>query len=400
MLPVKLPQKIDLNVKGNPLDSQKEWKEITINGKKLKRETDTLDTFVCSSWYFLRFCSPKNTEYGFNKEDIDYWMPVDQYIGGVEHAILHLLYSRFFMQAISYENMNFKLKEPFKGLFTQGMVCHETYKDPDNNWVSPDEVETINGKKYLKKDNSKVVKVGPSESMSKSKKNTIDPESIISNYGADSARLFILSDSPPEKDVQWSEEGITSSYKFIQKLWNLNLKIHTKIKANYENDDDNLIDKYTNKFLKTLTTNIENFSYNKIIANLHEMYSFINSQIEKKYTKKTLVLNYEKILISMIPIIPHFSEECLEMLNFNKDIKNKIWPEYDEKIFLDENTNIVVQINGKKRSLIAAKKNIDQNEIMEKIKEDEKLVKYLNGKNIKRKIFIKDKLINIILENE
>ena len=400
MLPVKLPQKIDLNVKGNPLDSQKEWKEITINGKKLKRETDTLDTFVCSSWYFLRFCSPKNTEYGFNKEDIDYWMPVDQYIGGVEHAILHLLYSRFFMQAISYENMNFKLKEPFKGLFTQGMVCHETYKDPDNNWVSPDEVETINGKKYLKKDNSKVVKVGPSESMSKSKKNTIDPESIISNYGADSARLFILSDSPPEKDVQWSEEGITSSYKFIQKLWNLNLKIHTKIKANYENDDDNLIDKYTNKFLKSLTSNIENFSYNKIIANLHEMYSFINSQIEKKYTKKTLVLNYEKILISMIPIIPHFSEECLEMLNFNKDIKNKIWPEYDEKIFLDENTNIVVQINGKKRSLIAAKKNIDQNEIMEKIKEDEKLVKYLNGKNIKRKIFIKDKLINIILENE
>ena len=400
MLPVKLPQKIDLNVKGNPLDSQKEWKEITINGKKLIRETDTLDTFVCSSWYFLRFCSPKNTEYGFNKEDIDYWMPVDQYIGGVEHAILHLLYSRFFMQAISYENMNFELKEPFKGLFTQGMVCHETYKDPDNNWVSPDEVETINGKKYLKKDNSKVVKVGPSESMSKSKKNTIDPESIINNYGADSARLFILSDSPPEKDVQWSEEGITSSYKFIQKLWNLNLKIHSKIKANYENDDDNLIDKYTNKFLKTLTSNIENFSYNKIIANLHEMYSFINSQIEKKYTKKTLVLNYEKILTSMIPIIPHFSEECLEMLNFNKDIKNKIWPEYDEKIFLDENTNIVVQINGKKRSLIAAKKNIDQNEIMEKIKEDEKLVKYLNGKNIKRKIFIKDKLINIILENE
>ena len=152
--------------------------------------------------------------------------------------------------------------------------------------------------------------------------------------------------------------------------------------------------------MKSLTSNIENFSYNKIIANLHEMYSFINSQIEKKYTKKTLVLNYEKILISMIPIIPHFSEECLEMLNFNKDIKNKIWPEYDEKIFLDENTNIVVQINGKKRSLIAAKKNIDQNEIMEKIKEDEKLVKYLNGKNIKRKIFIKDKLINIILENE
>ena len=157
-------------------------------------------------------------------------MPVDQYIGGVEHAILHLLYSRFFMRALSYKNTNFDISEPFSGLFTQGMVCHETYKDPDDNWVSPDEIETINGKKYLKEDHSKKIKVGPSESMSKSKKNTIDPENIITNYGADSARLFILSDSPPEKDVQWSEEGIASSYKFIQKLWILNLKIFEEIK--------------------------------------------------------------------------------------------------------------------------------------------------------------------------
>ena len=151
-------------------------------------------------------------------------MPVDQYIGGVEHAILHLLYSRFFMQALSYENEKFNIKEPFKGLFTQGMVCHETYKDENNNWISPDELISKDGKKYLKKDLSKIVKVGPSESMSKSKKNTIDPENIINNYGADSVRLFILSDSPPEKDVQWSEEGIIASFKFIQKLWSLNKK--------------------------------------------------------------------------------------------------------------------------------------------------------------------------------
>ena len=149
-LPVKLPENINLNVKGNPLDHQKEWKEIELNGKKLIRETDTLDTFVCSSWYYLRFCSPNNSKYGFNKDEIDYWMPVDQYIGGVEHAILHLLYSRFFMQALSYENKNFNILEPFEGLFTQGMVCHETYKDSENNWVSPDELETINGKKCLK----------------------------------------------------------------------------------------------------------------------------------------------------------------------------------------------------------------------------------------------------------
>ena len=194
------------------------------------RETDTLDTFVCSSWYYLRFCSPNNSNYGFNQEEIDYWMPVDQYIGGIEHAILHLLYSRFFMRALSYDNEKLNLSEPFDGLFTQGMVCHETYKDPDNNWVSPDEIEVINGKKYLKKDNTKLINVGPSESMSKSKRNTVDPENIIKNYGADAARLFILSDSPPEKDVQWSEEGITSSYKFILKLWNLHNKFICKKK--------------------------------------------------------------------------------------------------------------------------------------------------------------------------
>ena len=153
MLPVKLPENIDLKVKGNPLDSQKNWKEIIIDGKKMTRETDTLDTFVCSSWYYLRFCSPNEKNYGFNKEEIDYWMPVDQYIGGVEHAILHLLYSRFFMRAIDYKNENFKIKEPFQSLFTQGMVCHETYKDEDNNWLSPDEVEKINNKYFKKKKN-------------------------------------------------------------------------------------------------------------------------------------------------------------------------------------------------------------------------------------------------------
>ena len=170
MLPVKLPENINLNVKGNPLDDQKDWKQITIDGKKMIRETDTLDTFVCSSWYYLRFCSPKESNYGYRKEDIDYWMPVDQYIGGVEHAILHLLYSRFFMRAINYKNEDFKIIEPFESLFTQGMVCHETYKDENNQWLSPDEVERLNDKFVQKNNPDKTVKVGPSESMSKSKK--------------------------------------------------------------------------------------------------------------------------------------------------------------------------------------------------------------------------------------
>jgi leucyl-tRNA synthetase len=196
-------------------------------------------------------------------------MPVDQYIGGVEHAILHLLYSRFFMQALSYNNEKFNIKEPFKGLFTQGMVCHETYKDENNNWISPDELISKDGKKYLKNDKSKQVKVGPSESMSKSKKNTIDPENIINNYGADSVRLFILSDSPPEKDVQWSEEGIIASFKFIQKLWSLNEKVLGEINKDHAKDNSDELTKFTNKFIKKISNNLENFNYNIMIANLH-----------------------------------------------------------------------------------------------------------------------------------
>ena len=392
-LPVELPENIDINVKGNPLNDQNNWREIIIDGKKLLRETDTLDTFVCSSWYYLRFCSPKETEYGFKKEDIDYWMPVDQYIGGVEHAILHLLYSRFFMQALSYENKNFKIKEPFDGLFTQGMVCHETYKDSDNNWVSPDEIEIIDGKKYLKKDRTKLISVGPSESMSKSKKNTIDPENIISNYGADSARLFILSDSPPEKDVQWSEEGIISSFKFIQKLWKLNEKVVSEINKEHNNDHDEEINKYTNKYIKKIHDNLENFSYNKIVANLYEMYSFLNKQIEKPYTKNTLVENYGKILITMTPILPHFANECLSIIRF----ENFKWPYFDKAMLKDEIINIVIQINGKKRGLVQTRPNIVEEKLFEIIKNDEKVMKYLDQKEIKRRIYIKDKLLNIII---
>ena len=393
MLPVELPENIDLNVKGNPLDNQNNWREVTINGKKLLRETDTLDTFVCSSWYYLRFCSPNETEYGFKKDDIDYWMPVDQYIGGVEHAILHLLYSRFFMQALSHDNDNFNILEPFDGLFTQGMVCHETYKDPDDNWLSPDEIENIDGKKYLKRDKTKAVLVGPSESMSKSKKNTVDPENIIADYGADSARLFILSDSPPAKDVQWSEEGIVSSFKFIQKLWKLNEKIVNEINKGHKEDFDNEITKYTNKYLKRVHDNLENFSYNKIIANLYEMYSFLNKQIEKNYTKPTLIENYQKILITMTPILPHFANECLSMI----EVKNFKWPQYDDSMLKEEVIKIVIQINGKKRGLIQAKPNINEEKLFEIIKNDEKIMKFLIQKNIKKKIYIRDKLLNIII---
>ena len=394
MLPVELPNINRLEPTGNPLDKEIKWKKVSLDGKNYVRETDTLDTFVDSSWYFLRFCSPHNKNYGFDFEEAKYWMPVDQYIGGVEHAILHLLYSRFFMQALSYKNNNLNLKEPFKGLFTQGMVCHETYKDPKNNWISPDEIEIKNGEKVLKKDNSIKIKIGPIESMSKSKKNTIDPEKIINTYGADSVRLFILSDSPPEKDIQWSEEGIISCFKFIQKLWSLHLKISGEIEKTHKKDSGKNLIKFTHQFIKKITNNLNNFSYNVIVANLHEMYSVLSKEIENEYTKQTIEENYRKILIAVLPIIPHFSNECLSLLGTGDNIK---WPSYDKIIIEEDFINIVVQINGKKRGLIKTKKNIEENKVLENIRKEKNIMKYLENLEIKKKIYIPNKLINIIV---
>ena len=394
MLPVKLPEIEKLSNTGNPLDSEDSWKFFNLDGKKYRRETDTLDTFVDSSWYFLRFCSPHNLDRGFTQEEANYWMPVDQYIGGVEHAILHLLYSRFFMRALSYKNDNFKLKEPFSGLFTQGMVCHETYKDHKNRWLSPEEVTSENGKQFYKKDNlSEEVIVGPTESMSKSKKNTIDPEDIIKNYGADSVRLFILSDSPPEKDVQWSDQGMLASFKFVQKLWTLNTKILDKIKNNEEKIDngDNLT-KFTNQLVHKITQSLEKFHYNVIIANFYEMYNFLIKEIDKPIKKEVLIENYTKILILMNPFIPHFSNECLNIIN--EDQIN--WPVVAEEDLIEEKINFVVQINGKKRAILNIKRDMIENDIIEiiKINTDNQL---FEEQKIKKSIFVPNRLINIII---
>jgi len=393
LLPVKLPENIDLTVKGNPLDSQKNWKEINIDGKIYTRETDTLDTFVCSSWYYLRFCSPKEQSYGFKKDDIDYWMPVDQYIGGVEHAILHLLYSRFFMRAINHNNKNFNITEPFQSLFTQGMVCHETYKDENNNWLSPEEIEKIDSKAVLKRDKNKLVKIGPSESMSKSKKNVIDPEFIINNYGADSVRLFILSDSPPEKDVQWSDQGMVSSYKFIQKLWTLHKIIKEKIENETSKTLDNEIEKFTNQLIAKITNNLEKFNYNVIIANMYETYNYLSNYIKNKKDLSNLKENYKKILICFNPIIPHFVSECLNEMNM---LENIVWPDYDEKALDLEEVNFVIQINGKKRAILNAKKSIRENDLLKLVKENKMINKHLERKNIKKIIFIQNRLMNIL----
>ncbi len=395
LLPIKLPQKINLKTKGNPLNFQEEWRKIRINNEDCVLETDTLDTFVDSSWYFLRFCSPKNSEKGFDIDDVNYWMPVDQYIGGVEHAILHLLYSRFFLKALNFKKNNITAKEPFDGLFTQGMVCHETYKDQSNNWLSPEEVFSDDGKKFFKKkDPSERVHVGQMESMSKSKKNTIDPEKIISNYGADAVRLFILSDSPPEKDIQWSDQGIIACYKFLQKFWLLHKKIKKKINEEENCKDDIEINKFTNQIINKVNQSLEKFSYNTIISSMHETYNFYNKIIEEKLNTENLIDNYKKILKIMIPVIPHFASECLSEISKNYDI---IWPEL-KKEFLEKDLNkIIIQINGKKREILSSTKNYTESELTDEIKNMQKMHKYFENKKIKKIIYIDNKLINFII---
>ena len=394
LLPVKLPEDIDLNTNGNPLDSQEKWKEVEINGKKCKRETDTLDTFVDSSWYYLRFCSAQNIKEPFDKNELDYWMPVDQYIGGVEHAILHLLYSRFFMRAISLDNKDTTLEEPFEGLFTQGMVCHETYKDKDNNWIYPDDVFSKDGKNYFLNNNpTEKVIVGPSESMSKSKKNTIDPEKIIKMYGADAVRLFILSDSPPEKDIQWSDTGISASFKFLQKLWSLNEKIINN-KKKFSNFDNEL-EKFTNQIIKKLSDDLDRFGFNVTIASIHKIHSFLNQHTNKEDWGSNFHKNYINILKVINPIIPHFSNECLEKLKISTEVIE--WPKVDQKYLEQEIFNIVTQINGKKRKVFSISKSLDKKTLIENIKKDEQIKKYLDNKQIIKTIYIENKLINFII---
>ena len=401
-LPIKLPENINLNTTGNPLQHQNEWKRIKINGEDCMMETDTLDTFVDSSWYFLRFCSPQNKDYPFTIKEINYWMPVDQYIGGVEHAILHLLYSRFFTLALANKNKKFNFAEPFLGLFTQGMVCHKTFKDKNGNWLNPKEIDVSDENNYfIVGSPEKKVTVGPSESMSKSKKNIIDPEEMIKNYGADAVRFFILSDSPPEKDVQWSEQGMLAAYKFIHKFWLLHQNIKNRILTtkNIEDNKKNLMETkfqdFTNEIIDKITKNLENFQYNVLIANYHEVYNFLSKVKINEIGISILLENYLKILTTLSPIIPHFSSECIEELQIKY---NYDWPIINRKALLKKNSNIVVQLNGKKRGIITCDVGTNQNKIIDLIRSDKKYINYFKDKTIKKTIYVNDRLINLILE--
>ena len=397
-LPVKLPNDIDLRSPGNPLETHPTWKKTKHkkSGKPALRETDTLDTFVDSSWYFLRFCSPKTKETAFDKDKVNYWMPVDQYIGGIEHAILHLLYSRFFVRAINRTDNKIRVKEPFKNLFTQGMVCHETYKDKNGNWLYPEQIEKRDNK-FFKKDDKSDVTVGPSESMSKSKKNTVDPEEMIKKYGADAVRWFILSDSPPEKDVQWSDNGVASANKFLHKVWNLNHSIINKsvqIKKDNFQIEKEFDDKINNYVLK-INNLINKFQFNVVIANFYEIYRIFNFYIEKDIKKEILLENLKKIMLMLVPFVPHLANECLQNLNAKSSHK---WPEILQKEIANLKIKLVIQVNGKTRDVIEIDRDMEEKKVINLIRKKDKIKNFLKGKEIVKHIYIKNKLINLVVK--
>ena len=393
-LPVKLPDNVDLNKPGNPLENHPTWKYTTCpeTGMKATRETDTLDTFVDSSWYFLRFCSPQEKEKPFNIDEINYWMPVDQYIGGVEHAILHLLYSRFFTIALKDE-FKFKFSEPFENLFTQGMVCHPTYKTVKGDWVFPKEVIEKN-ESYFLENNEKVIK-GDSQAMSKSKKNIIDPDDIIKIYGADAVKWFILSDSPPDRDIQWTDSGIQGAFKYIQKIWRICEKIKIYKKEKDETDNKFLIK--TDVLIKEIAECIEKFHINVAVAKLYIFLNNLNEEIDKKTLNEKDIINaYKKYLVIISAFIPYIANECWEKITNENNLSSQEWPKIENTLIKKDHFDIVIQINGKKRAIINAINNENEENIFSKSLAIKNIKVILEEKTIIKKIFIKNKLLNIV----
>ena len=391
-LPVKLPVVKNFTESSSTLNNISDWKETVCpkTGLKAIRETDTFDTFFESSWYYFRYCNAR-LEKPFDKEDIDYWLPVDQYIGGIEHAILHLLYSRFFTKALRDLNY-FNLDEPFKGLFTQGMVTHVTYKNKSGDWLEPKDVEIVNG--VFKDNNGQEVLTGKIEKMSKSKKNVVDPNDIISSYGADTARWFMLSDSPPERDLQWTDTGIAASFKFINKLYDLVEKYKNHQSTNEDRAED--MNKLKN-IINEVAENIEAFQFNKSVAKIYEFVNILNDALsEKNLSSENFKWSLEKLSIILQPFVPHISEEIWSSLGNQTLCINEGWPL--ENVLKKSEIKIAIQINGKTKEIIEIDHKISKEKVLETVKINDKIKKHLLGKNIVREIYVPGKIVNLVIK--
>ena len=410
-LPVKLPDDVRFDKPGNPLDHHPSWKHVKCPscGDDAVRETDTMDTFVDSSWYYARFCSPR-ADVPVERDAVDHWLPVDQYIGGVEHAILHLLYSRFFARAMS-ETGHLGVKEPFAGLFTQGMVNHETYQDGSGNWLSPADIRIDGEGKSRKAVHDKTgdpVTIGSIEKMSKSKLNVVDPDDIITHYGADTARWFMLSDSPPERDVVWTEAGAEGAWRFVHRLHRLvdegiakmaepEVKQPTEFGAPAMD-----LRREAHKALKAVGDDLEGLRFNRAVAQIYEFTNHLGNAVKSfKQDDKAEAFALREafsFLIAMFgPMMPHLAEECWARLQYNTLLVDSPWPTPNEALLIDETIKIAVQVNGKRRDELTVSMDTSKEDLEKAALDLENVKRSIGDKKIKKVIIVPKRIVNIVI---
>ncbi len=388
-LPVVLPEDVTFDVPGNPLDRHPSWKHVACPtcGADARRETDTLDTFVNSSWYFIRFASQPHDK-AFDQAEAESWLPVGQYIGGVEHAILHLLYARFWTRALAHIG-RLNVAEPFGGLFTQGMVTHETYKSADGHWLSPDDIVSAEGG-VVEREGGRPVTVGRVEKMSKSKKNTVDPEPIVAQYGADAVRWFMLSDSPPERDLPWSESGIEGSWRYIQRLWRL-LQSESDSQSRGEGQDIAL-ERKLHQTIAGVSTDIETLGFNKAVARLYELTNAID-RAPPSASRTTAILGLLKLVA---PMVPHVAEEAWASLGGEGLIADAPWPTIDPALLVEDEVTIAIQINGKLRDTQTVARGLPREALEALALGNAHVQRVLNGATPRKIVVVPDRLVNLV----
>ena len=402
-LPVVLPDDVELGEAGNPLERHPTWKYVDCPtcAKPAQRETDTFDTFFESSWYFARFCSP-HADGALDRDAVDYWLPVDQYIGGIEHAVLHLLYSRFFTRALNKCGY-LGIKEPFEGLLTQGMVCHETYKDAAGNWLLPEEVE-LDGDKPALRDGGGPVTVGRSEKMSKSQKNVVDPESIIDAYGADTARLFMLSDSPPERDLDWTDSGIEGAWRYANRLWRLiNQPEKEFSKINTEKPEAIsgaalATEKAIHITIASVSSDLDKFHFNKAVARIRELTNTLDALEPQQVGAAWVRRHGLEVAICLIgPMMPHLAEDLWHSLGHETLLADTAWPVADPNLLVENSVTIAVQVNGKLRGTLELAKDSDQKSTEEAALSLHNVASAIGDKPIRKVIIVPNRIVNVVI---
>jgi leucyl-tRNA synthetase len=408
-LPVTLPEDIDVSKPGNALDHHPTWKHVScpVCGGPALRETDTMDTFVDSSWYFARFTAPDAPEPTI-PEIANRWMPVDQYIGGVEHAILHLLYSRFFARAM-HKTGHLGMDEPFRGLFTQGMVTHETYKAPSGEWLSPSDVvveTTDNQRRARLLSTGEPVTIGSIEKMSKSKKNVVDPDEIVATYGADTARWFMLSDSPPERDVQWTEAGVEGAGRFLQRIWKLvaeTTEIGAPTAAGDPQGEVLAVRKATHRAVKAVAEEIEGLRFNRAVAQIYELSNVLAKFLPTVAAAPTepalaaLREGVERLVQLVAPMMPHLAETCWAALGKQGLVCDAAWPEVDPALLVEDSVTMAVQVNGKLRATLEVAKGLAREKLEQMVLSLEPVARMLDGKPPRKVIIVPDRIVNVVV---